>query len=93
MPDPARMESLSPISVLIGLTVLGAMIAILHAVATDIRYTHLRLDLARRVIERRERYLRELKGEYEIGEVEILEDDNPGLAASEMDVEVLEEAA
>ena len=92
MPDPARMESLSPISVLIGLTVLGAMIAILHAVATDIRYTHLRLDLARRVIERRERYLRELKGEYEIGEVEILEEDNPGLAASEMDVEVLEEA-
>ena len=66
-PDSARMENISPIDILIALTVLGAMIAILHAVAADISYTHLRIDLARRVIERRERYLRELRGEHELG--------------------------
>ena len=87
------MESLSPIDVLIGLTVLGAIVAILHAVATDIRQTHMRIDLARRVIERRERYLRELRGEFEVGEVEILEEDNPGAQASEITAELLEPEA
>ncbi len=91
-PDCARMENISPIDIVIALTVLGAMIAILHAVAADISYTHLRIDLARRVIERRERYLRELRGEHELGEVEILEEDNPGMETSEIAPEVVEEA-
>ena len=77
--DPACMEILSPINVLIGLTILGAMVAVLHAVATDIQQNFLRLDLARRVIAR---------GEQEIGEVVLLEEDNPGLDVSEVAMEI-----
>lgn len=86
--DPACMEILSPINVLIGLTILGAMVAVLHAVATDIQQNFLRLDLARRVIARREQYYRELRGEQEIGEVVLLEEDNPGLDVSEVAMEI-----
>lgn len=82
------MEFLSPINVLIGLTILGAMVAVLHAVATDIQQNFLRLDLARRVIARREQYLRELRGEQEIGEVVLLEEDNPGMDVSEAVMEI-----
>lgn len=86
--DPACMEILSPINVLIGLTILGTMVAVLHAVATDIQQNFLRLDLARRVIARREQYYRELRGEQEIGEVVLLEEDNPGLDVSEVAMEI-----
>jgi len=82
------MEILSPINVLIGLTILGAMVAVLHAVATDIQQNFLRLDLARRVIDRREQYLRQLRGEQEIGEVVLLEEDNPGMDVSEVAMEI-----
>lgn len=78
------MATLSPFDVLIGLVILCTAYSILHAVGTDIRHTHMKLDLARRVIARRERYLRELRGEFEVGEVEILEEDNPAVPASEV---------
>ena len=56
----------------------------------------MRIDLTRRVIERRERYLRELRGEYDddkLGEVEIFEEDNPGAEISEIAVEAQAAAA
>ena len=87
------MENISLIDVLIGLSVLGAMVAVLHTVATDIRYTYLRIDLARRVIERREQYLKQLRGEFELGEVEVIGEDNPGAIASEIAPEVAETQA
>lgn len=78
------MLPLSPIDALIGLVIFGTGVAVLHAVATDIKNTYMRIDLARRVIERRERYLRELRGDFEVGEVEILDEDNPGEPAHEI---------
>lgn len=87
------MVPLSPIDALIGLVIFGTGVAVLHAVATDIKNTHMRIDLARRVIERRERYLRELRGEFEIGEVDILDEDNPGEPAHEIRAEAERAAA
>ncbi len=85
------MQSLTVIDIFIGLVICGAVFAVLHAVGTDIRHTYMRIDLTRRVIERRERYLRELKGDFdddEIGEVEIIGEDNPGVDISEIAAEV-----
>ncbi len=87
------MQSLSTLDILIGLVILGAVIAVLHAIATDIRHTHMRVDLARRVIDRRERYLRELKGDFEVAEVEIYEENNPVPVAEAAEIEVEAPAA
>jgi len=88
------MQSLTLIDILIGLVICGAVFAVLHAIGTDIRHTYMRIDLTRRVIERRERYLRELRGEYDdLGEVEIFEEDNPGAEISEIAVEAQAAAA
>lgn len=91
--DPPRMALLSPIDALIGLVIFGTGVAVLHAVATDIKNTYMRIDLARKVIERRERYLRELRGDFEEGEVEIFEEDNPGAPTHEVRAEAERAAA
>lgn len=90
------MQSLTLIDILIGLVICGAVFAVLHAIGTDIRHTYMRIDLTRRVIDRRERYLRELRGEFdedELGEVEIFEEDNPGTKISEIATEAQAAAA
>lgn len=78
------MESLSPIDILIALVILGTVVAVLHAIATDIKHTQMRLELARKAIARRERYLREIRGDFDEVEVEVIEEDIPDLDPSKI---------
>lgn len=61
-----------PYTLLIAIAIFCALVAILHCISSDIQHLHRVADLTREVNEKRERYLAQLKGGEELGEVEII---------------------
>lgn len=74
--DPRFMELFIPTNFVIGLIVISACLSVLRCLANDIQHAHEVNDLTNEVIYKRDRYLAELSGETETGEVIILDEDN-----------------
>ena len=70
------MDLAIPAEFVILLIILSACLSILRCLSTDISHAHAVVDLTAEVKRKRERYLAELRGKIEPGEVEIIEEDN-----------------
>ncbi|HED54476.1 MAG TPA: hypothetical protein ENJ00_09810 [Phycisphaerales bacterium] len=78
--DAGPMDWLSPTTVLTGLIIVSAVLAVLHGIAENIRHTVARYELAQEAKALQERYIAELQGRLngeeviELGEVDIVDE-------------------
>jgi hypothetical protein len=70
------MDSLFLANLVIALIILSACLSILRCMSNDIMHTHAVSELTNEVNLKREKYLAELRGDKECGEVIILDSDN-----------------
>ncbi|RNC81596.1 MAG: hypothetical protein ED559_07340 [Phycisphaera sp.] len=70
------MEVMIPYSLIIATAIGFAVLAILHCAASEIGHLHRVVELNRSVNEKRDRYLAQLRARDEIGEVELVTEED-----------------